>query len=97
LTTGVLYKGSNQADIICLGTNVGEKTMKEMTVSFVSVTGTILGSTTCVDLVPGGFCQVNTVNPAHCRIDFKGPKQSARGSASVNNAANDIEVVEIAR
>lgn len=41
LTTGILYRGSAQGSIFCLGTNVGSKPIETMTVSLISSGGLV--------------------------------------------------------
>lgn len=98
LTTGVIYKGTAQNSIFCIGTNVGDSAIAEMTVSLIDTSGGVLSGVTCAPLPPGGICQASTTIASYCRIDFKGSKKAVRGSASVNSlTGNNIEVIEPAR
>jgi hypothetical protein len=97
LTTGIGFKGGDQALIFCTGTNVGNNPVATMTVSLIDVNGNVANTLTCAPVNPGGVCDVATTVSAHCKVEFTGSKQTVRGSLFVVDASNNLQIVEPAR
>jgi hypothetical protein len=97
VTTGIGFKGGDQAFIFCSGTNVGNNPVATMTVSLIDVNGNVANTFTCAPVNPGGVCDVATTVSAHCKVEFTGSKQTVRGSLFVIDARNNLQIVEPAQ
>lgn len=99
IATSTLYRGTSQASIFCVATNVGTSDASGVVSELVGTDGAILATSSCSTLAPGAVCQASTApGPAMCRIRFNGSARSIRGAGSVSSATgNNIQVVEPAR
>ena len=90
----------NGQGMLCLATNLGTKTVRDLTVELIEweppLTGTVIGSTEPADLPALGAVQTTDLATeimpifAACRFTFKGNGKDLRGSGSVLVNGTDL-------